>query len=374
VQAVDVGDNRVLWQETLNVPTLDLVNMRQQVNARVWQGLIPALGATADPALSGTRPTNEQAYDLFLRSVALAHDGEQNREAVRMLERSVGLDPAFAPAWSALGKRYYYEEEYGPASNGTMSRTEPTLRRALSLDPNLEDAEQQIVSLDADSGKLAQAYGEAKSMVERHPQSSFAHFTLSYVLRYASIVEEGEQECNTAMRLDPGNYQFRSCSGMFLSMGQYDRARDFLNLDAGSEWSNNVEIHILLRQGKIPEALDRLRQLSDSPFFHPKALAACYSNPRPAEAGQLLQQMEKDVSAFHDPEPKMSQSIVFNSCMGNAFTARLATSAIRTGFCGYDYLRTDVMLAKFRQSPEYPAVLAAAKQCRDNFVAARNQQ
>jgi hypothetical protein len=116
--------------------------MRQQVNARVWQGLIPALGATTDPSTSGTRPTNEQAYDLFLRSVALAHDGEQNREAVRMLERSVGLDPSFAPAWSALGKRYYYEEEYGPGSNGTMSRTEPALRRALSLDPNLEDAEQ----------------------------------------------------------------------------------------------------------------------------------------------------------------------------------------------------------------------------------------
>ena len=179
VQAVDVGDNRVLWQESLSVPTLDLVSMRQQVNARVWQGLIPALGATADPAMGGTRPTNEQAYDLFLRSVALAHDGEQNREAVRMLERSVGLDPAFAPAWSALGKRYYYEEEYGPGSNGITSRSEPALRRALSLDRNLEDAEQQIVSLDADSGKLAQAYREAKSMVERHPQSGVAHFTLS---------------------------------------------------------------------------------------------------------------------------------------------------------------------------------------------------
>jgi serine/threonine protein kinase/tetratricopeptide (TPR) repeat protein len=374
VQAVDVADNRVLWQETLNVPPLDLVSMRQQVNARVWQGLIPALGATADPAMSGTRPTNEQAYDLFLRSVALAHDGEQNREAVRMLERSVGLDPAFAPAWSALGKRYYYEEEYGPGSNGTMSRTEPALRRALSLDPNLEDAEQQIVSLDADSGKLAQAYGEAKSMVERHPQSGFAHFTLSYVLRYASVIEEAEQECNTAMRLDPGNYQFRSCAGLFLAMGQYDRARDFLNLDTGSEWSNNIEVHILVRQGKITEALDHLRQLNDSAFFHNKALAACYSNPRPPDAGQLLAQMEKEVSAFHDPEPKMSQSGIFNPCMGNAFTARLATAAIRTGFCGYDYLRTDTMLAKFRQSPEFPAVLAQAKQCKDNFVAARGQQ
>ena len=48
-----------------------------------------------------------------------------------MLERSVGLDPTFAPAWSALGKRYYYEEEYGIGATGTMSRTIPALRRAL---------------------------------------------------------------------------------------------------------------------------------------------------------------------------------------------------------------------------------------------------
>src|SRR5258708_38158623 len=98
-----------------------------------------------------------------------------------MLERSVGLDPAFAPAWSALGKRYYYEEEYGAGATGTMSRTIPALRHALVLDPNLEDAAQQIVSLDTDAGRLVPAYREAKTMVGNRPQSGFAHFTLSYV-------------------------------------------------------------------------------------------------------------------------------------------------------------------------------------------------
>ena len=70
----------------------------------------------------------------------------------------------------------------------------------------------------------------------------------------------------------------------------------------------------------------------------------------------------------------MSQAGIFNPCMGNAFTARLATAAIHAGFCGYDYLQTDAVFAKFRQSPEFPAVLAEAKQCRDNFVAARAQR
>ena len=372
MQAVDVGDDRVFWQETMNVRAADLVAMREQVTSKVRQGLIPALGAT-NTGDSGTRPTNEEAYDLYLRSVALAHDGEQNRQAVRMLERSIGLDSTFAPAWSALGKRYYYEEEYGAGATGTMSRTRPALERALTLDPNLEDAAQQIVSLDTDAGKLAQAYQEAKSMVDRRPQSGFAHFTLSYVLRYASLSKDAADECNTAMRLDPGNYQFRSCASVFMSTGQFDRARDFLKLDAGSEWSNNVDVLLLFREGKKNEALDRMRQLPDSQFFHTRAIEACNSTPRPPGSEQLFAQAQKELFAFRDPEPKFGQAITFNPCLGNDFTARLVKSAIEGGFCAYDFLQADPALAAFRKSTEYPPLLAQAKQCRDRFLAERNQ-
>jgi TolB-like protein/predicted Ser/Thr protein kinase/tetratricopeptide (TPR) repeat protein len=372
LEAVDVGDDSVLWQQTMNVPADDLVAMREQVTSNVRQGLIPALGATTVAEESGTRPKNEEAYDLYLRSDALPHDGDQNKQAVRMLERSVGLDPMFAPAWSALGKRYYYEEEYGAGATGTMSRTEPTLRHALALDPNLEDAAAQIVSMDTDAGRSGQAYQEAKAMVEKRPQSGFAHFSLSYVLRYASVSKEAAEECDSALRLDPGNYQFRSCAVLFLWVGQLDRAREFMNLDAGSEWSNNVQVSLLLREGKVSEVLARLHQLSDSSFFHTRALEACYSTPRPPGFEQLMEQTEKGVFAFRDPEPKYSFAANYNACMGNAFTAKHMKSAIDGGYCSYDYLQLDPVLATFRKSPEYAATLTHAKQCRDRFLDERN--
>jgi eukaryotic-like serine/threonine-protein kinase len=374
MQAIDVGDNRVLWQGTMNLPTEDLVAMREQVTSKVRQALIPALGADNVAADNGTRPSNEEAYDLYLRSVAVAHDGEQNREAVRMLERSVGLDPSFAPAWSALGKRYYYEEEYGVGATGAMSRTGPALRRALSLDPNLEDAAQQIVSLDTDAGKLPQAYQEAKAMVEKRPQSGFAHFTLSYVLRYAGLSKEAQQECDTALRLDPGNYQFRSCAGTFFLTGNFDHGRDFLKLDAGSEWSNNAEVMMLLREGNTTEALEHVHRLPDSQFFHTRAMEACHTTPRPAGSDQLLKETEKELLAYRDPEPRYTMAGLFNACLGNDFTARLVKSAIEGRFCAYDYLQTDPILVGFRKSPAYPALLAQAKQCRDKFLAERDQR
>jgi TolB-like protein len=371
LEAVDVADDRVLWQDMKTVPAEDLVAMREQVTAQVRQGLIPALGAS-DSGDLGTRPTNEEAYDLYLRSVAIAHDGTANREAIRMLERSVGLDPNYAPAWSALGKRYYYEEEYGPGSNGSMLRTIPTLQRALALDPNLEDAAQQIVSLEADAGKLPQAYQEAKAMVDKHPQSGFAHFTLSYVLRYAGLTHDAARECEEAIRLDPGNYQFRSCVGVFDALGQFDRARAFLALDAGSEWSNNAEVHVLLREGKTQAAVEWLHRLPDSPFFHTRAMELCYAKPRPPGADQLIDEALKDIASFKDPEPRFSQAVHYNACRGNVFTAALMKGAIADGFCGYEILEFDPLLADFRKSPQYPTILAQAKGCQDKFLAQRD--
>jgi len=373
IEAVDVADDRVLWQDIRSIPSEDLVAMREQVTAQVRQGLIPALGANTAAAEGGTRPTNEEAYDLYLRSVAIAHDGAQNRDAIRMLERSVGLDPTYAPAWSALGKRYYYDEEYGPGANGSMARTMPALRRALALDPNLEDAAQQIVSLDADAGKLPLAYQEAKAMVDKRPQSGFAHFTLSYVSRYAGLLHEAAHECEEAIRLDPGNYQFRSCANVFSNLSQFDRARAFLRLDAGSEWSTNVEAHLLLREGKTQAAVDWLNRLPDSTFFHTRALADCYTKPRPAELEQRLAQADKDVLAFQDPEPRYTYAVHYNACRGNDFSARIMKAAIASGFCAYENLQADPLLAEFRKSPEYPAVLAQARQCQNQFLAERDR-
>src|SRR3984893_18813277 len=93
---------------------MDMIGIRKQIRAQGGMGLLPLLGA-ATPADSGTHPRNEEAYDLYLRSVSVPHDPVPNKEAISMLERSVGIDASYAPAWEALGLRYYYDGTY---SNG----------------------------------------------------------------------------------------------------------------------------------------------------------------------------------------------------------------------------------------------------------------
>jgi serine/threonine protein kinase len=384
MEAIDVAGNNSLWVKSLAVPAEDHVALHDQVTSNVTNGLIPALGVSNANVTSGTRPKNDEAYDLYLRSIALAHDGPQNIEAIRMLERSVGLDSNFAPALAALGIRYYYDEEYGTGAGllkGPTYRTDPTtyrsyatLQRALALDPNLVDAEQQIISQDTDRGNLVHAYRQAKSMVERHPQSGIAHFTLSYVLRYGGVLDEARNECDTAIRLDPGNYMFRSCSALYLSNELPDRAKAFFELDPGSEWNNNITAIQLLRAGKTDQALAKIRLLPNSSFFHGRAIEACYSNPRPANYQELIDKVKKDLPAMNDPEPRYSQALTFTHCLGNDFSIPIMRGAVKDGFCAYEFLQRDVKVyPELTKSPDFPALMSEAKACRDNFLANRDK-
>jgi hypothetical protein len=49
---------------------------------------------------------------------------------------------------------------------------------------------------------------------------------MAYVYRYAGMLGQSTNECNTALVLDPGNYSFRSCAWAFMELGKTERAAD----------------------------------------------------------------------------------------------------------------------------------------------------
>ena len=103
LEVVDVPTNRTVWRDQVQVASADGLAMSEQVTSAVRQGLVPALGGASAASESGTPPKNEEAYDLYLRSLALSHDPAPNKQAINMLERVVALDPTYAQAWGARG-------------------------------------------------------------------------------------------------------------------------------------------------------------------------------------------------------------------------------------------------------------------------------
>jgi tetratricopeptide (TPR) repeat protein len=371
LEAVDVADNRTLWRDTMTVSAPDMIAMRGQITAKVRQGLVPALGAGTDSAETGTRPKNEEAYDLYLRSISLPHDPVPNKEAVAMLERAVGLDPTYAPAWNAVGLRYHYDSAYSNGGEAMFQRSNAAFERALALDPNLIDAAGQLATNRVERGELAKAYRDAKALEDRHPENAVAHFALGYILRYGGVLEESAHECDAALSLDPGNYQFRSCSFTFEQLGNYGRAMDFLQLDAGSQWASSNVTRQFLRDGKLVQARDTAQKRGETRWTG--MITACIDDASSANAVNLAREYAAKTLADPDAEVHYWIATYLVFCGQRDLALRLLKSSIAGHYCAYKGLQTDPLLAKLRGAPEFTQLVSAAKQCRDDFLSERSQ-
>jgi serine/threonine protein kinase len=372
LEAVDVANNRSIWRDSIRVAASDKIAMREQITSRVRQGLVPVLGGLSSSGEAATRPKSEEAYDLYLRSIALPHDVAPNKEAIAMLERAVGIDPSYAPVWDALGLRYYYSGAYGDGGQPMLKRSDSATERALALDPNLISAAAWLIARQTDRGDTAHAYAQATALLKRRPDSAMAHFALSYVLRYAGLLDESARECDAALALDRGNYQLRSCSGPFVQLGQTQRAMDFVRLDAGSEYAAMQTGAILLGQGKLAEARQAIQGASQSPLMGRDLIQSCIDPPHSSQCDQAAQKIEAAALAGTDVEPLYSVGALLAYCEQKDAALRLLKKAIEQNYCAYTALQTDPLLVKLRGTPAFPQLLSVAKQCQSNFLAQRS--
>ncbi len=377
LEAIDVENNRTLWRGTVNVPAGDLLATRNQITEQVRDGLIPALGGTTETAETSTRPNNEEAYDLYLRSLALAHEPGPNKQAISMLERAVGIDPNYAPAWGNLGRRYYLDYQYGGGGAPMFQKSNSALEKALALDPDLPIALGQSIANETEEGELVKAYQIATNWIQRQPRSAMAHFVQSYVLRYAGLLEESASACEEALKLDSGNYLLRNCSLTYGEMNNATRGLDFLRLDAGSSWFNGNAPRLYLREGKLSEAraiADKLDPADLEGVFY----KACFARPSASaptypQGDHTLREIAASFAANPDPENRYLFATDMAYCGEKDEALSLLKSSVANKYCAYEALQKDSLLDPLRQLPEFPDLLSTAKKCQDEFLAERNQ-
>jgi TolB-like protein len=373
LEAIDVGSDRLLWQGSATASVNDLISMQSQLSTQVQQGLLPALGVAAGTLSAASRPKSQEAYDLYLHSLALPHDPAPNKDAIAVLEHVVGEDPSYAPGWEALGLRYYYDSVYGGGGEAMFQRSNSAYERALALDPNRVMAASNLITARVERGELGRAYDAATDLVRRRPQSGDAHFALSYVLRYAGMQEHATQECNTARSLDPGNFNFRSCAWAFMELGQTERAMDFVHLDAGSEWAAWATPYVYLTAGNVAQAREAVKSVAKSPTYHRDLLIACTQAQRPADMDRIVREEESSVMTEPDPEEWYHVGALMAYCGQKEAALRLLKAAVQQNYCAYSALLEDPLLKDLRKETAFNEVLTAASTCQETLKEGRVQ-
>jgi len=373
LEAIDVPNDRLLWQGSASASVNDLISLQSQLSTQVQQGLLPALGVAAGTLSTASRPQSQEAYDLYLHSLALPHDPGPNKDAIAVLEHVVGEDRNYAPAWEALGQRYYFDSIYGGGGEAMFQRSNAAYERALSLDPNLVEAASNLIVNRVERGELGRAYDAATDLVRRRPQSADAHFALSYVLRYAGMQEKAAQECNAARSLDPGNFTFRSCAWVFMALGQTDRAMDFIHLDAGSEWAAWATPYVYLTAGNVALAREAVKSVAKAPIYHRDLLVACTQAQKPADMDRIVREEEASVMTEPDPEAWYHVGALMAYCGQKDGALRLLKAAVQQNYCAYSALLEDPLLKSLRKETAFDDVLTAASTCQETLKEGRGQ-
>jgi TolB-like protein len=373
LEAIDVPNDRLLWQGSASASVNDLISLQSQLSTQVQQGLLPALGVAAGTLSTASRPQSQEAYDLYLHSLALPHDPGPNKDAIAVLEHVVGEDRNYAPAWEALGQRYYFDSIYGGGGEAMFQRSNAAYERALSLDPNLVEAASNLIVNRVERGELGRAYDAATDLVRRRPQSADAHFALSYVLRYAGMQEKAAQECNAARSLDPGNFTFRSCAWVFMALGQTDRAMDFIHLDAGSEWAAWATPYVYLTAGNVAQAREAVKSVAKAPIYHRDLLVACTAAQKPADMDRIVRDEEASVMTEPDPEAWYHVGALMAYCGQKDAALHLLKAAVQQNYCAYSALLEDPLLKSLRKETAFDEVLTAASSCQETLKEGRGQ-
>jgi DNA-binding winged helix-turn-helix (wHTH) protein/TolB-like protein len=376
LEAIDVVNNRVLWRNTLRGAAHDLLGIQEQVATRLQHGLIAALGVTAGPGATSNTSHNAEAYELYLRAVSEGNSTtSQIESAIRLLQRAVALDPGYSSAWALLGHLFYYESGFGDVDRAIGLRAKAALQRAVALDSGRVDAASDLINIECEEGELNRAYDDITQLLQRRPDSGAVHLVYSYVLWYGGLLNDAANECEKARSLDAGTTDLASCGYIFMAMGKYERAREYLQLYSGSEYSRMGNVAILMREGRQNEALQELKTLPATVANGRQMVEPCLQHRPPTQAEAVAaHQLHLGIMAEDDPLPKYLLAGWDSLCDQPDLAFRELRRAIEQNYCAYPQMETDPLLAKVRRAPEYSPIRSLGLACQRQFLEHQKQR
>ncbi|HZQ19279.1 MAG TPA: winged helix-turn-helix domain-containing protein [Terriglobales bacterium] len=360
-----VSDDRVLWRDNVSAPISEMVRLHEDLAQRLQDGVVARVGG---PPITNEIPVphHPRAYDMYLRAVAMPRDPTPNHTAIALLKEAISEDPDYAPAWSELSWRYYLDAEYSNGGEASYRLSDEATARATALDPN---GTTNAIAQKADHGELEAAYDEARALLSRRPDSSDAHFEMSYVYRYAGLLDKAAQECDAALTIDPGNFLFRSCSKVFLYKGNKARAQTFFDLDGNSGWSVRQEMQLALRQKDNAFALALAIIALESGYKDVEIVVAQLEHKSSSEITKIGAREESDVMGQTDPEEKYETAAMLSFSGQDDAAMKVLKSAIDTGYCATPLLESDPLLSNLRSRTEFQKMKLQAEQCQQKFLA-----
>jgi len=370
-QLVDGKTDTILGKGTIDLRYDRLLRVQDNVAQHVIKDLELNLSPSEAERIKPGAPVDPLAYEYYLHGVDL-HGQHKFPMAIKMLEKSIEIDPNYASAWAYLGASYTSDAAFELGGREQYRRAQAAYERALAIQPAQLEAQIFLANLFVDTGKVEQAVPLLRDALKTNPNNADVHWELGYAYRFAGMLNESVAECERARQIDPLVKSNGSVLNAYLYLGEYDKFLRSLPEVKDSAfvlfYRGFGEYH-LKKWDEAAKDFDRAFDLD--PYLYTqigKALSDSISHKN-LNGLHILRALEKEIGdrGVGDPEAMYKIAEAY-SVLGDKVSAlRVVRSSVEGGFFSYPYLRGDPMLDALRQEPEFAQILKMAERRHQAF-------
>jgi DNA-binding winged helix-turn-helix (wHTH) protein/TolB-like protein/Tfp pilus assembly protein PilF len=376
LQLIDVAANQTLWGESLQLKYEKLMTVQDRVAQSVVRRISVSLTPAESARLQRGAASNLQAYEYHLNGVDIYHRSDLRddlKKAGDMFEKSVGLDPTYAPSWAYLGAidttlaSIYFE------GRESYDKARQAYDRALELDPSQIEARIFKANLLTDTGSVEEAVPLLRGVIGTNPNLAQAHWNLAYAYRFGGLLRESISEGERSRQINGEIKADNSVFNGYFYDGQYEK---FIQSLPAREDSAYVTFyrglgHYYLKRWKEASAyFDRAYQLE--PKLMPAQIGKALSHGlagQTASGRKLLKEAEEKIikSGVADAEGVYKIAQAFAALNDRPPALRLLRRSIEGGFFCYPYFTNDPLLDNLRGEAEFAELMGIARRRHEEF-------
>lgn len=206
VEMMNVADRTRIWGETYTRAATDAMSLQDEIALTVAENLRPRLTPGDHQQIVKPETSSAQAYDLRLKGWFLMRKGGQANlnQAIELFERAIVIDPNYARAYAGLSIAFsnIYGLGFGDPKE-FRPKQEAAVRKAVELDPSLEDAHNALGIYFTSTFQWIEAEREYKLAIEINPNFAGAHANYAQLLSGMKRHEQAIAETRRAIEIDP---------------------------------------------------------------------------------------------------------------------------------------------------------------------------
>ena len=379
VQLVHAATDRNLWADSYERDLRDVLALQREVARDIVDQVSIKLRPQEQVQTGSIRPVNPAAYDLYLRGRYYLNrqNKDDNEAAITALEHAVATDPSFAAAYAELAQAYVWKLFlFAPGEAQWAEKAFVAAEKALSLDPNLAVAHLargRILWTPASRFPHEKAIREYRRALTLDPTLDEARNQLALVYCHIGAFDQALQESREAVTTNPNNNLAQFRIGQTLNFqGKYDEALSVLRTiprDANPALVGHQIAWALFNLGKKEDASAWLEQLlKDHPedtggvFTSIQAVLAASAGQERLAEDRIKSAIEKGKGFGHFHHTAYHIACAYALMNKPELALKWLEVAADDGFPCYPLFENDSNLDNLRQDSRFIAFLQKQKQ------------